>query len=144
MRRIALSEIEAVRHIARTALLRRNLTAGQKGAVVASMEDLLAGLEAEARDRQREGAREGGETAGRGRPKPDSLRATLPEPKPASDPEALRPRTQVARLAGISARTAQDVLTVKERGLETFVDVGLALMEIRDRRLYRDTHATFE
>lgn len=32
-----------------------------------------------------------------------------------------------------------------ERGLETFVDVGLALMEIRDSRLYREGgHTTFE
>lgn len=32
-----------------------------------------------------------------------------------------------------------------ERGLETFVDVGLALMEVRDRRLYREAgYPTFE
>lgn len=31
-----------------------------------------------------------------------------------------------------------------EAGLQTFVDVGLALMEIRDSRLYRATHGTFE
>lgn len=33
---------------------------------------------------------------------------------------------------------------VIERGLQTFVDVGTALMEIRDSRLYRETHGTFE
>lgn len=33
---------------------------------------------------------------------------------------------------------------VIERGLKTFVDVGSALMEIRDSRLYRQTHGTFE
>lgn len=33
---------------------------------------------------------------------------------------------------------------VVERGLATFVEVGRALMEIRDSRLYRDTHGTFE
>lgn len=33
---------------------------------------------------------------------------------------------------------------VIERGLNTFVDVGNALMEIRDSRLYRNSHATFE
>lgn len=33
---------------------------------------------------------------------------------------------------------------VIERGLKTFVEVGKALMEIRDRRLYRDTHETFQ
>lgn len=31
-----------------------------------------------------------------------------------------------------------------ERGLATFVEVGRALAEIRDRRLYRETHGTFE
>ena len=33
---------------------------------------------------------------------------------------------------------------VIERGLDTFVEVGTALAEIRDGRLYRETHATFE
>lgn len=31
-----------------------------------------------------------------------------------------------------------------ERGKKTFIEVGLALCEIRDRRLYRSEHATFE
>lgn len=31
-----------------------------------------------------------------------------------------------------------------ERGLTTFVEVGEALLEIRESRLYRETHATFE
>lgn len=31
-----------------------------------------------------------------------------------------------------------------ERGLQTFRDVGLALMEIREDRLYRATHTSFE
>jgi phage N-6-adenine-methyltransferase len=33
---------------------------------------------------------------------------------------------------------------VVERGLGTFVEVGQALMEIRDKRLYRELHDTFE
>lgn len=33
---------------------------------------------------------------------------------------------------------------VIERGLATFVEVGQALLEIRDSRLYRETHRTFE
>jgi hypothetical protein len=32
---------------------------------------------------------------------------------------------------------------VVERGFQTFIDVGQALQEIRDGRLYRATHATF-
>lgn len=34
--------------------------------------------------------------------------------------------------------------TVIERGQQTFIDVGLALAEIRDSRLYREGFATFE
>jgi hypothetical protein len=33
---------------------------------------------------------------------------------------------------------------VVERGLQTFFDVGTALLEIREARLYRQTHQTFE
>lgn len=33
---------------------------------------------------------------------------------------------------------------VIERGLATFIEVGEALLEIRDSRLYRETHGTFE
>ena len=33
---------------------------------------------------------------------------------------------------------------VIERGLGTFVEVGEALLEIRDSRLYRESHRTFE
>lgn len=34
--------------------------------------------------------------------------------------------------------------TIIERGLSTFVEVGNALLEIRDSRLYRESHTTFE
>jgi hypothetical protein len=34
--------------------------------------------------------------------------------------------------------------SIIERGLTTFVEVGKALMEIRDSRLYREQHPTFE
>ena len=34
--------------------------------------------------------------------------------------------------------------TIIERGLSTFVEVGNALLEIRDSRLYRESHGTFE
>jgi ParB family chromosome partitioning protein len=43
----------------------------------------------------------------------------------------------------ITARLAE-LETVIERGMQTFLEVGNALMEIRDQRLYRETHATFE
>ena len=40
-------------------------------------------------------------------------------------------------------RKAQLEATI-ERGMQTFVEVGLALMEIRDDRLYRAEFGTFE
>lgn len=43
---------------------------------------------------------------------------------------------EAERLAALEATIAQ--------GLQTFVDVGNALLEIRDSRLYRTTHGTFE
>jgi hypothetical protein len=42
----------------------------------------------------------------------------------------------VSRLAELEA--------VVERGLETFVEVGTALQEIRDAKLYKVSHSTFE
>jgi hypothetical protein len=38
----------------------------------------------------------------------------------------------------------KELEAVIERGTKTFIEVGLALAEIRDLRLYRQTHATFE
>ena len=35
-------------------------------------------------------------------------------------------------------------VAIIDSGLKTFIDVGNALMEIRDLRLYRQTHSTFE
>lgn len=43
-----------------------------------------------------------------------------------------------------STRRLAELEEVVERGLSTFVEVGNALMEIRDARLYRATHPTFE
>jgi len=41
-------------------------------------------------------------------------------------------------------RTLEDCEVIIQRGLNTFIDVGNALLEIRDNRLYKDCHATFE
>lgn len=42
------------------------------------------------------------------------------------------------------ARLLEQCEQTIERGLATFVDVGRALLDIRDGRLYRQSHATFE
>ncbi len=51
--------------------------------------------------------------------------------------------TQLA-LAVPDRTRLEELELVVERGLGTFVEVGLALAEIRDARLYRETHGTFE
>lgn len=38
----------------------------------------------------------------------------------------------------------RELETVIERGLNTFVEVGQALLEIRDNRLYKESYSTFE
>jgi hypothetical protein len=34
--------------------------------------------------------------------------------------------------------------TVIEKGFQTFIEVGIVLLEIRDKRLYRQSYETFE
>lgn len=41
-------------------------------------------------------------------------------------------------------RTHEQLEAIVERGLATFVEVGQALAEIRDRRTYRETHGDFD
>jgi hypothetical protein len=48
------------------------------------------------------------------------------------------------QLTIVEAGRLRALEAVVERGLQTFVEVGVALSEIRDRRLYRVTHATFQ
>jgi hypothetical protein len=50
----------------------------------------------------------------------------------------------VSELAVSASARLAELEAVVERGLATFVEVGAALLEIRDTRLYRDTHTTFE
>src|SRR5438128_902720 len=58
----------------------------------------------------------------------------------------LRGKTKVTtELANdTTRRRLVELEAIVERGLETFLDVGNALMEIRNLRLYRETHSTFE
>ena len=44
----------------------------------------------------------------------------------------------------IETNRLTELETVIGRGLQTFVDVGIALLEIRDSRLYRNEYSTFE
>jgi hypothetical protein len=49
-----------------------------------------------------------------------------------------------AALPAADAAALAECETVIERGLQTFVEVGNALLAIRDQRLYRQGHGTFE
>ena len=48
------------------------------------------------------------------------------------------------KLTSIELTELQQAEAIIERGLKTFVDVGVELLGIRDKRLYRDTYTTFE
>lgn len=50
----------------------------------------------------------------------------------------------IQELALAESRTLAECEGVIERGLKTFTEVGNALLQIRDGRLYRESHATFE
>jgi hypothetical protein len=50
----------------------------------------------------------------------------------------------VNELALLEHRRLDELEAIIERGVQTFVEVGEALMEIRDSRLYKQTHSSFE
>lgn len=123
-----LGEIAAVEHIARTALLRRNLTAGQKAAVVLSSGELLGRLRADvaaAANRKRSEAAHAASAkqlrGGAGR-----FSAKLGEEAPGPTTPRTAPTRSldpIARVAGVSARTVQDVLAVKNNDPALFAMV---------------------
>ena len=49
-----------------------------------------------------------------------------------------------AQLDATEKARLDELETVIERGLQTFYEVGKALEEIREQKLYRETHKTFE
>jgi hypothetical protein len=51
---------------------------------------------------------------------------------------------ETAALTAVEATTLDDLEGVIEKGLSGFVEVGTALSRIRDGKLYRETHGTFE
>jgi hypothetical protein len=50
----------------------------------------------------------------------------------------------VNELALLEYKRLDELEAIIERGVQTFVEVGEALMEIRDSRLYKQTHSSFE
>ena len=147
-----LDERAAVEHIGRTALLRRNLTAGQKAAVVLSSGEWLGRLRGEIaaaanRKRAEAAAVRPRDALGRlSHHAPSLSLATLP----GTGAERAVPcevAPTIARAAGISARTAQDVMTVKERDPALFAEVlagkiaaNKAARTVRAREREADAH----
>jgi VRR-NUC domain len=50
----------------------------------------------------------------------------------------------VNELALLEHKRLDELEAIIERGVQTFVEIGLALSEIRETRLYREVHATFD
>jgi hypothetical protein len=48
-----------------------------------------------------------------------------------------------SRPLSVTEERVAECEAVLQRGLATFIEVGAALLRIRDGRLYRDTHKTF-
>ena len=63
------------------------------------------------------------------------MTTSLEKTIPSSDPSRQLAATERDRLSELEP--------IIERGMASFVEVGTALLEISDRRLYRETHSTF-
>ncbi len=50
----------------------------------------------------------------------------------------------VEKLTGLESSRLQELETVVRRNMRAFLEFGLALQEIKDRRLHRETHETFD
>jgi hypothetical protein len=66
-----------------------------------------------------------------------------PAPQRAAQPRISKPMTQNI-LTVSEGRLLSDLEKTIEAGKQTFVDVGLALTQIRNDRLYRATHGSFQ
>ena len=63
---------------------------------------------------------------------------------PPSAPQAVQQTTKESPLTTQEQRDLQQHEHIITQGLDTFTEVGQALLDIRDRRLYRGAHKTFE
>jgi hypothetical protein len=79
--------------------------------------------------------------SGAGLVEPSKTRELLPKSEPVADDERLDDRQPITLAE--SKRLIQ-LEAIVNQGRQTFVEVGMALAEIRDSRLYRADHSTFE
>jgi len=94
---------------------RRHLTAGQRAAAAAKMEELLEKFRGEAKRRQKEAGSRGRE-GGRGRKKP---LASI-DAKGSDDDHARKTSSKIAAVAGVSARSIERAMAVKENAPDLF------------------------
>jgi site-specific DNA-methyltransferase (adenine-specific) len=142
VRVLALDEAEAIQHIRVTAVQRRNLSAGQRAAVVVALDAVVAKLRGEAKERQVEGGRAGGRRKG------GKAVATLPQPSgdtPSDRKAHGRTREQLAEEAAASPRTIQDMLKVQaadadlaDKVRDGTVTLPQAVREVRRKEKLRD------
>lgn len=123
-------------YMLRAALLRRHLTKDQAAMLAVELEKQFA---EEAKQRQLEGAKKGGETAGRGRAKDgaDSPVANSPQanpdPKPAASPKPERAptsRARAAELADVGERKVSDAKLVTTKAPELAAKVSAGEMKL--------------
>lgn len=77
-----------------------------------------------------------------GRPRKKAEETVKPEPQTPVVVE--QDDDQLVVLSQIEQERLNELCGVVDRGIKTFVEVGMALAEIRDSRLYRETHPTFD
>jgi Lar family restriction alleviation protein len=116
---VDLGEEDPVVYMIRVAYLRRQLTHGQRAAYGAKISKRLKEVAAE---RKKAGAKKGGATAGRGRPKAtDSLVADRPQGSPETKPaRAPKSRDEAARLSDSSPKAVTAAEKVMEKSPEVF------------------------
>ncbi len=77
--------------------------------------------------------------------RPDNPHPSVNTEKENPDVTAIVVHDEPNAALSVDERTdLQQLETVIQTGLQSFFEVGNALMEIRDKRLYRETHKTFE
>ncbi|MDY3558138.1 hypothetical protein R5W23_000859 [Gemmata sp. JC673] len=111
-------------YMIRAALLRRQLTTGQRAALAVELESQLA---KRAKERQREGGRKGGQAAGKDAPK---VVAIVPQPSPAPT----RARDQAAAIAGAKPRYVSEAKAIKAAAPEVFAQVKAGTLTIPEAK----------
>jgi hypothetical protein len=129
---IDLGDEDPVLYMLSSATHRRHFTPGQRAAQGAKY---LARLKKVARERQREGGRKGGQTAGNGRQKEPS-RVVAEGTQPKSDPKPPPPksRDEAARLSGSSPKAVTAATKIAEKAPAVFDQLAAGKIELPEAK----------